>query len=57
MRTAVTRIRQANIPEYVFSGQSVRYKVKDIEAYESQAIGQGFLKRVGQFKRKEATNQ
>lgn len=54
MRTTVSRIKAANIPEYVFTGQSVRYKLEDVVSYENQALARGFLKRSEQLKRLEA---
>jgi hypothetical protein len=54
-RTVITRVKEGNIPEFVFSDTSVRYKVSDVEAYENKALASGFLKRAEQLKREEET--
>jgi len=53
MTTAMSRIKEGNIPEYVFNDKSVRYKLADIEAYERAALAAGFEKRAEQLKREE----
>jgi len=55
-QTVVARVKAANIPEVIFNQTSLRYRLKDIEDYERQALGTGFQKRAEQLKRLEVAN-
>lgn len=54
MTTVMVRIKEGNIPEYVFNEKSVRYKLADVEAFENKALAAGFLKRGEQLKQLKA---